>query len=280
MNHSLREVKFKARISVPKSYQLVGVADEGQAYIEEGVNAEDVFTLSPSTNYGASLRGSTPVLPYANGNIQSACRRRRMNHQSTSRARHPEVRSFTLATVQICFLRCLKNIVVLPAVSACQRVLCMPSLTNPPSRSVHWNHALPEAIWMGTYYMARRLKYSQRSSDTHEVYYENPGLIPHVQTAPMEDNESTPWTVDKDRGDSTVEDICDFIVEYINSDVMVCPRLCPVLAPLSSFLSAIYSLLADRHIVIADQSKGGTLFVYDLTASSAIDTMAYSTIGA
>jgi hypothetical protein len=56
----------------------------------------------------------------------------------------------------------------------------------------------------------------------------------------MEVGESTPRTLDKDRGDVTVEDICDFIVEYINSDVMVCLRLCPVLVPLSSFLPAIY----------------------------------------
>jgi hypothetical protein len=56
----------------------------------------------------------------------------------------------------------------------------------------------------------------------------------------MKENEGTPWTVDKDRGDATVEDICDFIVEYINSDVMVCLRLRPVLVPLSSFLPAIY----------------------------------------
>jgi hypothetical protein len=56
----------------------------------------------------------------------------------------------------------------------------------------------------------------------------------------MEAGESTPRTLDKDRGDATVEDICDFIVEYINSDVMVCLRLCPVLVPLSPFLHAIY----------------------------------------
>jgi hypothetical protein len=56
----------------------------------------------------------------------------------------------------------------------------------------------------------------------------------------MEENESTPWTLDEDRGDATVEDICDFIVEYINSDVMVCFCLCPVLAPLSSLLLAMY----------------------------------------
>jgi hypothetical protein len=45
---------------------------------------------------------------------------------------------------KICFFRGLKNVVVLPAVGACQRVSCMPSLTNPPS---HWD-ALAEAIWM------------------------------------------------------------------------------------------------------------------------------------
>ena len=109
MNHSLREVKFKARIPVPKSYQLVGVADEGQAYIKEGVNEEDVFTLGPGKIYGAFLRLSTAVLPYANGNIQSVCKRRRMNHQRTLRAyaSYPEARFFTLATVRIyaCLLR-------------------------------------------------------------------------------------------------------------------------------------------------------------------------------
>jgi len=57
----------------------------------------------------------------------------------------------------------------------------------------------------------------------------------------MDENESTPWTLDKDREDATVEDICDFIVEYINSDVMVRLRFCPVLVPsLSSFPPAIY----------------------------------------
>jgi RNA-dependent RNA polymerase len=75
MNHSLREVKFKARIPVPESYQLVGVADEGQAYIKEGVKAEDVFTLGPGRIYGAFLRGSIAVLPYANDNIQCVCKR-------------------------------------------------------------------------------------------------------------------------------------------------------------------------------------------------------------
>jgi RNA-dependent RNA polymerase len=109
MNHSLREVKFKARIPVPKSYQLVGVADEGQAYINEGVNKEDVFTLGPGRIYGAFLCGSTAVLPYRNGDIQSVYKRVQMNHQRTLRvhASYPEALSFTPATVRIyaCLLR-------------------------------------------------------------------------------------------------------------------------------------------------------------------------------
>ncbi len=58
MNHALREVKFKARIPVPKSYQLVGVADEGRTYINEGLKEEDVFTLKPGLIYGTFLLGS------------------------------------------------------------------------------------------------------------------------------------------------------------------------------------------------------------------------------
>jgi RNA-dependent RNA polymerase len=52
MVHALREIKFKARIPVPNSYQLVGVADEGPAYIREGANPEDVFTLPEGHIYG------------------------------------------------------------------------------------------------------------------------------------------------------------------------------------------------------------------------------------
>jgi len=63
IHHSLRTVKFKARIPVPKSYQLVGVADEGRAYINEGVNEDEVFTLKPGTIYGTFLRRLAGVLP-------------------------------------------------------------------------------------------------------------------------------------------------------------------------------------------------------------------------
>ena len=75
MNHSLREVKFKARIPVPDSYQLVGVADEGQAYINEGANKDDVFTLGPGRIYGTLLRRITVTLPHANDDNKSVYKR-------------------------------------------------------------------------------------------------------------------------------------------------------------------------------------------------------------
>ena len=77
-----------------------------------------------------------------------------------------------------------------------------------------------------------RDKCSQLSSDMYDIYYANPGLIPTVQTAPADEDFSTPWTLDEDRGDATVEDICNYIVEFMNNDLMVC--LLPVLVPLNS----------------------------------------------
>ena len=64
IRHSLREVKFKARIPVPNSYQLVGVSDEGRAYINEGLEEDDVFTLKPGRIYGAFFTGITRMSVY------------------------------------------------------------------------------------------------------------------------------------------------------------------------------------------------------------------------
>jgi len=71
-------------------------------------------------------------------------------------------------------------------------------------------------------------KYSRFSSDTYDIYYgkENPGLLPPVHADPAEYESSDPRTLDDDQDDATVEDICDFIVEYIHSDVMVCSVSC------------------------------------------------------
>lgn len=83
--------------------------------------------------------------------------------------------------------------------------------------------------------MVGRRKCSQLSSDTYDVYFGNPGLIPQLQTDPMDTIPSNTWTLDDEHGDATIEDICDFIVEYINSDVMVCLRFFLVFLTVSSF---------------------------------------------
>lgn len=49
-NHVLRAIKHAARIPVPDSYMLVGVADEGPAYVAAGY--EDVYCLPPECIYG------------------------------------------------------------------------------------------------------------------------------------------------------------------------------------------------------------------------------------
>jgi RNA-dependent RNA polymerase len=123
---------------------------------------------------------------------------------------------------KLCFFRGLKNVVVLPATGAYLRTHVFSS-TYPPSRRA-FTGIMPcwrRFGWVRICTTGRH-KCSQLSSDTYDIYYGNPGLIPQLQTGPAEENKSDPWTLDDEHGDATVEDICDFIVEYINSDVMVC----------------------------------------------------------
>ena len=50
MTDILRDIKHSARIPVPNSYLLVGIADEGPAYIAEGY--ENVFCLKEGEIFG------------------------------------------------------------------------------------------------------------------------------------------------------------------------------------------------------------------------------------
>ncbi|KAH9985084.1 RNA dependent RNA polymerase-domain-containing protein [Russula vinacea] len=204
VNHSLREIKFKARIPIPYSYQLVGVADEGRAYIKEGVASEDdVFALGPGRIYVCVQKSVHEQPIYLKGTCVI----------SRSPVIHPGDVQRVYAVGEppedkICFFRGLKNVVVLPAVGERSMASCLSG---------------------------------DLDGDTYDIYFANPNLNPEVRTDPADENFSTPWMLGEERGDATVEDICDFIVEYINSDVM--------------------GLLADRHIVIADQSKDGVFDV-------------------
>lgn len=55
MNGCLRDIKHKAQIPVPGSYKLVGCADEGLAYIREGLDKDSVYTLPAGCIFGMSL---------------------------------------------------------------------------------------------------------------------------------------------------------------------------------------------------------------------------------
>jgi hypothetical protein len=70
--------------------------------------------------------------------------------------------------------------------------------------------------------------FSPSSSDTYDIYYANPKLCPCLVAEPARYEAGAVWTLEEGRSDATVDDICDFIVEYINSDVMVCShsRIC------------------------------------------------------
>ena len=50
INHVLREVKHEARIPIPSSYMLVGVADEGPAYVKNGL--KNVYCLPQGKIFG------------------------------------------------------------------------------------------------------------------------------------------------------------------------------------------------------------------------------------
>jgi len=73
--------------------------------------------------------------------------------------------------------------------------------------------------------------------DTYNIFFGNSALLPTIRAAPANHPPSELWLLDEGRGDVTIDDVRDFVVEFMISD------------------SA--GLLADRHIVIADQSKDG-----------------------
>ncbi|KAF8260153.1 RNA dependent RNA polymerase-domain-containing protein [Lactarius quietus] len=200
MTHLLREFKFKAHIPIPKSYQLVGVADEGRAYIEAGLKEEDVFTLKPGSIY-ACVQESAHEEPVF---LKGACL------ISRSPAIHPGDVQRVYAVGEppkdkICFFRGLKNVVVHPAV--------------------------------GDRSLASCLAGGDLDGDTYDIYYGIPALFPTVQAEPAYLSDFIRWSLREDEPDATVNDICKFIVEYMYSDAL--------------------SMLADRHITIADQSKDG-----------------------
>lgn len=57
----MRDIKHSARILVPDSHLLVGIADEGPAYVSAGF--ENVYCLPPGFIYGKFLEYRASILP-------------------------------------------------------------------------------------------------------------------------------------------------------------------------------------------------------------------------
>ncbi|KAJ6531309.1 RNA dependent RNA polymerase-domain-containing protein [Mycena capillaripes] len=168
MNDVLRDIKHSARILIPESYLLVGVADEGPAYKKRpGYN--NVYELPPGKIYACIHRRDDEGPVWLEG--------------SCTISRSPITHLGDVQRVQaigkppegmICLFAGLKNVVVLSSTDVAP-------------------------------------------SDMYTITQYSP-LLPPNQENPASYADGETFTLDRD---STVDDICDFIVEYINSDVLL-----------------------------------------------------------
>ncbi|KAH7908760.1 RNA dependent RNA polymerase-domain-containing protein [Hygrophoropsis aurantiaca] len=195
INHVLRGIKHSARIPIPNSYMLVGVADEGNAYIKAGYT--DVYTLAPGKIFACVQNPEDKEPTWISGPCVV----------SRSPVVHPGDVQRVYAIGQppkdkMCLFAHLRNVVVF-------------SSTGPQS--------LPSGLGGG-----------DLDGDLYEII-QYPGLLVTEQVDPASYPPISPFSLKRP---SEIEDVCDFIVEYISSDVV--------------------GLIADKHITIADQSKDGT----------------------
>ncbi|KAJ7709483.1 RNA dependent RNA polymerase-domain-containing protein [Mycena rosella] len=195
MNDVLRDIKHSARIPIPESYLLVGVADEGPAYTRAGY--QNVYELPPGKIYACVHRRDDDGPTWLEG--------------SCTISRSPITHLGDVQRVQaigkppegmLCLFAGLKNTVVLSSLDA--------------------HRSLASCLGGG-----------DLDGDMYSVIQYSP-LLPPNQEKPASYPDGDTLTLDRD---STVHDICDFIVEYINSDVL--------------------GLLSDRLLIIADQSTAG-----------------------
>ncbi|KAL4268526.1 RNA-dependent RNA polymerase [Pleurotus pulmonarius] len=195
MLHLLVQIKHEARILIPESYLLVGVADEGPAHVKAGHS--NVYSLEEGLIYvciqgssdeeptwlrGSCIVGRSPVVHP--GDVQRV----------TAIGKPPEGK--------ICSFAGLKNVVVFASKG---------------------RRPLPSSLGGG-----------DLDGDTYFVI-QYPQLLAPKRFDPASYQAIEPKTLERD---CSIDDVCDFVVEYINSDVL--------------------GLISDRHLIIADQSKKGT----------------------
>ncbi|KAJ6618813.1 RNA dependent RNA polymerase-domain-containing protein [Mycena sp. CBHHK59/15] len=199
MNSILRDIKHGARIPILESYLLVGVADEGPAYKRAGY--DNVYELPPGKIYACIQHYDDPEPTWLEG--------------SCTISRSPVSHLGDVQRVQaigkppdgmLCLFAGLKNVVVLPSTD---RHRSLASCLGGGDLDVR-------CLASHTFDMYSVIKYSP--------------LLPSAQEEPASYPDGETLTLDRD---SAVHDICDFIVEYINSDVL--------------------GLLSDRLLIIAGE---------------------------
>ena len=125
---------------------------------------------------------------------------------------------------KICFFRDLVNVAVLPAVGTSYQLCERPYTKHPLYRKSlscimsRWGRP----GWVGFLVMrTKRYSYSGSFSDTYNIYFGNSALLPTIRAAPANYPPSEVWTVDEGRGDVTIDDVRDFVVEFMISDSAV-----------------------------------------------------------
>lgn len=195
VNHVLRDIKHRARIRIPDSHMLVGVADEGPRYEAEGLRnvyklpagqiyacIQNPYDSQPTWLEGLCLIARNPVVHP--GDVQHV----------TAIGKPPQG--------YLCSFLDVVNAVVLPSQGKRALASC---LSGGDVDGDQFVVIQCESLLAATHHPASK--------------YAAAGVR----------------TLDRE---CSVNDVCDFIVEYIQSDVL--------------------GLLSIRHLIIADQSKEGT----------------------
>ncbi|KAF9453025.1 RdRP-domain-containing protein [Macrolepiota fuliginosa MF-IS2] len=190
----LRDIKHSARILVPDSHLLVGIADEGPAYVEAGF--ENVYCLPPGSVYVCVQKAYDQEPEWLEGHCMVT--RSPVAHIGDVQ----RVRAIGKPPKgMLCLFAHIKNVLVMSS--------------------------------QGKRSLASCLGGGDVDGDLFQIIQYEP-LLPMTYELPMNYDATPTKTIEHD---CTVDDICDFVVEYINSDVL--------------------GLLSDRLLMIADQSTQG-----------------------
>ncbi|KAF8151715.1 RNA dependent RNA polymerase-domain-containing protein [Crassisporium funariophilum] len=279
MTDILRSIKHDARLYVPESHLLVGIADEGPAY--EAAGYKNVYTLGETEIYACIQKPGDPEPTWLEGNA--------------SISRSPVVHPGDVQRVRVigkppddmlCLFRHMKNVVVLPSKGSrslasclgggdvdgdkfavvCHKPLLPTSIEQPASYDAGETRTLKATLTVIAHDVST-LEDHQIYAFVHKAIDEDPKWLEEdvtiagrrfralgkpppevvdevkkcyrgwVNVAFISSKEYEIGDALELKWDLNMNDICDFIVEYINSDIL--------------------GLLSIRHLQIADQSSEG-----------------------